>query len=288
MEKEKQVILKEINMVTDDPRQHQWILFQKEVFDKHPAKNPTYGTVKAVKAVSRKTLVDYYRKHYCANNMIVTISGNVGNIKGKVEQYFGKIKSKKTNPRKIVNEPLSRKTKKFVEKRVTKNSYMVLGYRTVSRLHRDSYALDVIQGILGRGQSGWMFNEIRNKRGLAYQVGLMLEHEKDYGFFAVFCGLHKNKIEEAKKIILEQFKKLQKIDGKILNESKTFIEGSFTLQMEDNFSVSDSNGYWETIKDAKLGDNYVNNIKKVSLKDVKKAAKKYLNDKYTLVVIEQK
>ena len=60
IEKEKQVILKEINMVTDDSRLHQWILFQKALFEKHPAKNPTYGTVEAIKGLDRKYVADYY------------------------------------------------------------------------------------------------------------------------------------------------------------------------------------------------------------------------------------
>ena len=65
IEKEKKVVLKEINMVTDDPRQHQWILFQKNLFEKHPAKNPTYGTVQAVKNINREVINDYYIKYYC-------------------------------------------------------------------------------------------------------------------------------------------------------------------------------------------------------------------------------
>ena len=288
MEKEKKVILKEINMVTDDPRQHQWVLFQKNVFDKHPARNPTYGTKEAVGAVSRNTLLDYYKKYYSSKNMVVSVVGNVDEIKEKVSEYFGDVNSGKTVLRKTIKEPKQLKSKKFVEKRSIQNSYMVLGYKTVSRLEKDSYVFDVIKGILGRGQSGWMFNEIRNKRGLAYQVGVMLEHEKDYGYFAVFCGLDKGKIEEAKKIILEQFRKLEKIDEKVLDEAKTYIEGHYALIMEDNHEMADNLAYYETIKDSKLANTYIKNIKKVSVKDVKRVAKDYLNNNYTLVVIRQK
>lgn len=288
IEKEKRVILKEINMVTDDPRQHQWVLFQKNLFEKHPSKNPTYGTVETVKSFDRDIVRDYYNKHYLPNNMIISVVGNVDNVKEKIGKYFGNLKPKKLSTREILKEPLQTKTKKFVEKRKTFNSYMVLGYKTVPRIHKDSYIFDVIASILGRGQCGWIFDEIRNKRGLAYQVGIQNENEIDYGAFAVFANLDKKNIEKAKEIILEQFKKLQNISKTEFEEAKTFIEGNHTLNLEDNFHAADNIGFWEMIKDASLAKDYIKNIKKVEINDVKRAAKKYLNKNYTLVVIEQK
>ena len=71
-------------------------------------------------------------------------------------------------------------------------------------------------------------------------------------------------------------------------EAKTYIEGSNALQIEDNFQRADLLAFWETIKDAKLADSYLEKIKNVTINDVKRVAKKYLNSRYTLVVIEQK
>ena len=287
IEKEKKVILKEINMVTDDPRLHQWILFQKALFEKHPAKNPTYGSVEAVKRFDRNHVSDYYFSHYIPNNMVIAIVGNVSDVKEKIERYFGKLKPKKILRRPSVNEPCQTKMKKFIEKKKTLNSYMVLGYKTTSRTHADSYALDVIAAVLGRGQSGWMFDEIRNKRGLAYQVGINTEHESDYGMFAVYTGLDKKNIGKAKEIILQQFRRLQKITANDLNEAKMYIEGNHALQMEDNFHHADNLAVWETIKDSRLAESYLKNIKKVSIGDVRKVAEKYFNKNYTMAVIEQ-
>ena len=245
IEKEKRVILKEINMVTDDSRLHQWILFQKNLFEKHPAKNPTYGNAGAVKSFDRKHVAGYYFSHYIPNNMIVSVVGNAGGVSGKIKRYFGNLKPKKLVKRGEVKEPLQKQIKKFVEKRKTNNSYMVLGYKTMPRLHKDSYVFDIIAGILGRGQSGWVFDEIRNKRGLAYQVGVNSESEIDYGMFAVYAGLDRKNIEEAKKIILQQFRRLEKLSQNDLEEAKTYIEGSHTLETEDNFSRADKLVFWE-------------------------------------------
>ena len=288
MEKEKKVILKEINMVTDDPRQHQWIIFHKNLFEKHPAKNPTYGSKETVKAITREALMSYFGKYYLPNNMIVSVVGNVNGAKNKISKYFSDMNPKQVLQRKTIKEPKQDNSKKFVEKRKINNSYMVLGYKTASRLDNDSYVLDVVYGILARGQSGWLFDEIRNKRGLAYQVGAMHETEKDHGYFAVYTGLDKSNIEKARKIILEQFKRLQNLSRKELEEAKTYLEGNHALTIEDNFHLADNNAYWESIKDSSLAKNYLKNIRKVTIDDIKRVAKKYFNNNYTLVVIEQK
>jgi len=288
LEKEKQVIMKEINMITDDSRLHQWILFHKTLFEKHPAKNPTIGYAKTVKRLDRKHVADYYFSHYIPNNMIISVVGNVSDVKEKIGKYFGHLKPKKLITRRQIKEPLQTKIKKYIEKKKTLNSYMVLGYKTLPRLHKDGFVFDVIGAILGRGQSGWIFDEIRNKRGLAYQVGVNNESEIDYGIFAVYTNLDKKNMEKAKKIILQQFRRLEDLNEKDLNDAKTYIEGNHTLETEDNFHHADSLAFWEAIKDAKLADSYLKNIKKVSVEDVKRIARKYLNDKYTLVVIEQK
>ena len=288
IEKEKQVVLKEINMVTDDSRLHQCILFQKALFERHPARNPTYGAVETVKRFGRKQVAGYYFSHYIPNNMIISVVGNASNAKEKLEKYFGSLKPGKKIERAKVKEPLQKKSKKFVEKKKTLNSYVVLGYKTVPRIHKESYVFDVIASILGRGQSGWMFDEIRNKRGLAYQVGVNNENESDYGIFAVYAGLDKKNIEKAKEIMLRQFKRLEKLNENDIEEAKTYIEGSYALETEDNFKHADELAVWESIKNAKLAGSYLKNIRKVTISDVKKAAKKYLNKNYTLVVIEQK
>jgi predicted Zn-dependent peptidase len=286
--KEKKIVLREIDMVTDDPRQHQWILFQKTLFDKHPSKNPTYGTVKTVKSISRKELLDYYKAYYVPNNMIISVVGNIDNVKDKVQIYFGSLKPKKVPDRNLVIESSNSKPKAFAEKRNMQNSYIVLGYKSPIRLHKDSYTFDVIHGILGRGQSGWIFDEIRNKHGLSYQTGVQFESEDDYGTFSVFAGLDKNNIIKAKKLILQQFKRLQKITPKDLNEAKTYIEGHYALEMEENFQYADALAYWELIKDASMSKDYLKQVTKVTVNDVKRVAKKYLNKNYTFVVIEQK
>ena len=288
IEKERKVILKEINMVTDEPRFHQWILFQKTLFKKHPTKNPAYGSEKAVRKLTRKDLLNYYKTFYKPNNLIISIVGNVKDVKNKVSNHFQDLKSSKLKKIKKIKEPKQTKPIKKIEKKKLLSSYMILGYKTPKRSDKDSYTLDVVYAILGRGQSGRLFDEIRNKRGLAYEVGAQHESGIDYGFFAVYLNTDKKNINKIKKITLNEFEKLKKINNKDLEEAKTYLEGSYTMENEDNFQFADKLAFWQMIKDANLAKDYINKIKKVTKTDIKKAVDKYLNKNYTLTVLQQK
>ncbi len=288
IEKERKVILKEINLHKDDPRFHQWVLFAGVLFKKHPARLPTYGTVKAVKAVDRKSLLRYYQRHYVPNNMVLSVVGNFGkDVRGRIEESFKDFKPVGLSKAKKVIEPKQIKVEIGREKRKTLSSYVVMGYKTPCRTERDSYVLDVIRAILGRGQSGKIFDEIRNKHALAYEVGVHHDPSSDYGFFAVYLNTDKYKIKKAIKIILSEFENLRKLTSKELAEAKGFLIGQHKLESESTRDLADELGYWESIKDAGLLDSYIKEIKKVSKKDILRVAKRYLTKNYALAVVEQ-
>jgi len=288
IEKERKVIVKEIDLVTDEPRFHQWILFQKTLFRKHPTRNPAYGSKEAVRKLTRKDLIDYYNAYYKPNNIIVSVVGNVNDVKNKVGKYFEDLKKIKLIKLKKIKEPKQTRPIKKTEKKNLLSSYMVFGYKTPKRAEKESYVLDVAYAILGRGQSGRMFDEIRNKRGLAYEVGVQHESAADYGFFAVYLNTDKKNINKIKKIILQEFEKLKKIKNKDLEEAKTYLEGSYTLENEDNIQMADKLAFWETIKEAGMAKDYIKKIKRITKKDLIKAVDNYLNKNYTLAVLEQK
>ena len=98
-----------------------------------------------------------------------------------------------------------------------------MGFKTVPRNHKDSYTLDVINGVLGRGQSGRMFTEIRAKKALAYDVGTQHLADIDFGYFAIYATIDKKNLALVKKMILAELEKLKTINQKDLNEAKTFI-----------------------------------------------------------------
>jgi predicted Zn-dependent peptidase len=287
IEKERSIIIDEIRMVTDQPRFHQWIFFAKTLFQKHPAKNPTYGTVEAVRSVKRKDIMSYYSSYYAPNNMIISIAGDIPELKEKLNSCFGKYSAKKIPELKKITEPAQKKPKTAKERRKLSNSYLVFGYKTVPRLHKDSYVLDLLRAILGKGQSGKLFYEIRTKLGLAYEVGVHHDPSTDYGFFAVYCGTDKKNIIKVRDTIIKELK-LDYLDEDMIHEAKDYIEGSFLLQNEDTHDSADQAAYWALVGAPQGYREYIKNIKSVKKEDITRVAKKYFTKNYTLAVLEQK
>lgn len=286
IKKEKNVVLKEITMIYDEPRYHQWILMQQNLFEKHPCKYPTYGDVRVIKSLNRKKVLDFFTKYYVPNNMVVSIVGDAPKWKKKIEKYFV-FKKGKVQKTTFPVEPLLKKNKKVFLKKNIFNTHLVLGFKTVSRAHPDSYVLDVINGILGRGQSGKMFTEIRSKRGLGYDVGTQVLSDNSFGYFAAYAIIDKKNITLVTDLMLEEIRLLNNVTPEEVKEAQDFIEGDYLLEIEDTQKVADQILFWEQVKGAALMEEYLKKIKKVTVNDVKRVAEKYFKH-YAQVVLEGK
>lgn len=283
VEKERKVILEEINMINDSPHNYQWILFQKTLFKKHPTKNPIAGFRNTVQNITRQDIIDYHKNYYSSNNMTVIVSGLDG-VTDQIKKEFGSLKVQKTPEFKQVEEPKQVK-EEVVEKKQLEQSYLVLGYKTVPRSHKDSYVLDVIQAILAKGQSSRLFNELRIKKGLAYNLGAENEVNKNYGYFAMYAGVHKSHLNEVKQIFLEQ-SKLNGLTNQEIKDAITYIEGHVSLELEMNKENVDWIAFWNSI-DFKKIDSYINTIKKITKQDIQRVVKAYFNNPVS-VILEQK
>ena len=284
--KEKKVVLDEINLITDDPKFHQFVLFLRTMFARHPTRNPIYGSKESILAVTRNDVVDYFNRWYVPNNMILTIVGGVDNPLAKIQRYFSKMKPRKLPALKFPKDRIAR-NRHGVERRKTMQSYLVLGFNAATRDHPDSFVFDVIRSILARGQSGRLFREIRTKRGLVYDVGALYDASKSYAYFAAYLSTNKSNIETCKNLILDEIDKLKDISARDLAEAKTYLEGEFLLLNEDNSRHADNMCMWEAFDRAEIVNRYLSEIKKVSKNDIARIVRKYLKN-YAMSVIEQK
>ncbi len=285
--KNRKIIVDEINMINDDPRAYQWILFNMFLYKKHMLRYPPYGDTQVVKSMTKNKLTSYFNRYYAPNNMVIAISGNTNNPTKLIKKYFGDMRKTKVSKRKTIKEPKQKKTIKKVKKD-TGNSYYVLGYKTVPKGHKDTHALEVIYAILSRGQSGRLFDEVRTKRGLVYDIGINNKMSIDTGNFAIFFNCNKSKLEQIKKVIFKEFEKLQNTTKKDLKDAKTFLEGEFLLSIEDNSAYCDTLTEWEAENNIKNLQSFLRKVKKVTEKDIARVAKKYFTKEFCLVGIEQK
>lgn len=286
IEKERNIILSELDIYNDSPTIYQWMLFQNKLFKKINAKNPIIGTKETVSKISREEILSYYKKHYTTKNLIITMTGKINNnIINVMEEKFRDFRFFNSPSPKILDEPRQIKKEEYTEKKALDHSYLMIGYKVVGRTSKDNYVLDVIKVILGVGGSSRLFDEIRLKRGLGYGVGAHYEGNLNYGYFVVFVTTEKKNLRICKKILLNEYEKIKNVAEKELEDAKNFIEGQFLLDSEDNFKRADLLSFWELIKDAKLYDSYIDEIKKVTKEDIKMVASKYFHKNYCCVII---
>ncbi len=285
IDKERKVIIEEINLWNDDPKAYQWELFQKTVYKNHPARFPVIGFKDTLKKTKRKDILKYYNKYYAPNNMIVIITGNFpDNAETDIKNYFGNLKPKKIQEKKFKEEKKQNKIIKRKEKKEVAHSYLIIGYNTVNRSHPDSYVLDVLSVILGMGQSSRLFNEIRMKRGLSYNLGMQHDCNKTFGYIGAFVNTDHKNIEQCRNLILQEFK-LNNLTDKEVEEAKNMVEGLLLLRNEDTKELAMSLGRWEFFGKAENFYDYVTRIRKVTKEDVLRIAEKYLNKNYTEILI---
>lgn len=287
-EKERKVVLEEIKMVNDQPSIYQWILFEKNIFRKHPTKNPVYGRVDSVKSITPAKMRNYFEKWYVPTNITLSLVGDVRSLIPKLEKYMGSNKRKSCPNTKRVIEPKDLKPKVVTEHRKINQSYVIMGYKTIDRKHKDSVVLDVIEAIFSKGLSGRINEEIRQKRGLAYSVGAEHESKKGYGFFAFYLNTEKKNVELCKKLILNEIDKLSNLTSAELNNAKDYMIGNTLVRNEDVRRQADNLAFWESIGDAKQAKEYLKLIKKVTVQDVIRVRNKYFKNNYTMVKLESK
>jgi len=284
IEKEKKVILNEIDMINDEPRFFQWVLLESTLYSKsNPFVSPVYGHKDDVRSFGKNMLFDYHSRFYVPNNIVITIIGNIDNPSKLIEKGFSKRKKPITRHPFSSPKPFSRPFVVQKQKQI-QQSYMLMGFNTCSTKNKDSIALDVIRAHLGRGFSGSLFEEIRNKHGLAYELGVVNETKINFGYFAIYLNASPENIPVVQKIIFEEIEKIEQLTQSQLNVAKSYLEGEFALMYEDPQRLADILGFLELVGNADIFHDYVKTLKKLQLKDIIEVKRKYLKNPAIILI----
>jgi predicted Zn-dependent peptidase len=241
VERERMVILEELKMYLDQPQDYVHSLFEAIMWPGHPLGRDIIGTVESISSTSRDDLIAYVKDHYRLPNLVMGVAGAV-----EPNRVVEVIQSRLTLPE-VVNGaayqeapgPLS-KPAVLLHRKKTEQAHMCLGTRAISYLDPDRYALDLLNTVLGEGMSSRLFLEIREKRGLAYDVHSYTSKHKDGGYFAVYVGVDPNKAEEALQAVLGELRKAadELIPEEELVKAKEFTKGRLRLGLEGTNSLA--------------------------------------------------
>jgi predicted Zn-dependent peptidase len=290
IEKEKGVIIEEINMIYDHPMSYVQTLWTKLLYGDQPAGWDIAGTKETVSKMNREKLIDYMEKQYVAKNTIISIAGNFNEklAISKVKKYFSKIKEKKPIGKPKVIEK-QEKPEVLLNFRQTDQTHLCLGVRTFNLFHPQRYALDLLAIILGGMMSSRLFIEVRSKLGIAYYINTNSEMNPDTGFLFTQTGLDNKNVEKGILTILKEYKKIseKKVPNSELKKAKDYLKGKTTLLLESSDAQASFYAAQEILEKKILTPKEVfKKIDKVTPEDILKVAKEIFRpEKLNLALI---
>lgn len=268
-EKEKKVILEEIKMYNDNPRARAQEKLISNLYDE-PFGIGIIGTKKSVSELSRDRVKEIYWGAYNPENYIVSVVGN-GDFE-EICNYFEK--NFEGTGKKVKKKEIKKRNSGGMEERAgIDQANFFFGIHAPLEEEKENYVLHVLDAYLAYGMSSRLFIEIREKRGLAYAVGSSLESEKDYAFYEIYVGTTKDKVDEVKKIILEEFGKIKDMTEEDLQKAKETAVGLRKISSEESKDVMKELAVSEMVGNVEDYYKYEEKINSVTLKEVKKLAK---------------
>ncbi len=279
VEKEGKVILEELKMRRDNPHIHT-LDSLKETLYEEPFGLSAGGEAEIVKKIKREDIVKRHSQTYIPKNSILCVVGN--NTFEEVLKFAEEFCIDKKGE--VVKMPkIEKKLLKKVEKRENlQQTNVAFGFHAPYEDKKLVYAIEVFSAILGEGMSSKLFTEVREKRGLVYSVRSEYELGRNYGYFLIWAGTDKTKLEEVEKICTEQYKKMKDVTPEELREAKIQVLGNKDVKSEDSEDAAVSLIFSELKGDARDYYNFEKNINAVTLSDIKKLAENLKYSKFVL------
>ncbi|WP_141433463.1 pitrilysin family protein [Bacillus sp. 03113] len=286
LNKEKNVVYEEIKMYEDTPDDIVHDILSKAVYEDHALGFPILGTENTLKTFKANTLKEYMYKHYNPENVVVSIAGNINEdfIK-EVENYFGDYKGGENKS--VISNPKFH-SNRIIRKKETEQAHLCIGFNGLEIGNDDMYQLICLNNILGGSMSSRLFQEVREKNGLAYSIFSYHSAFQDNGIISIYGGTGANQVDLLYKTIQETLDILKQdgISDKELKNSKEQLKGSLMLSLESTNSRMSRNGKNELMLGRHRSmDEIVMEIDSVSKQAVNEMAHKIFNDEYSIALI---
>ncbi|MDD2258096.1 insulinase family protein [Candidatus Falkowbacteria bacterium] len=289
IEREKGVIVEELNMYEDNPLFKIEDLFESCLYGDSPAGRDVGGTVANVKLFKRPDFVKYFSRQYGANSSTLVLAGRLPkNYLNLAKKYF--LAFPKNNWRdKVKVKELQKKPQLLAKYKKTDQTTLSLGVRAFPSGHKDEFVLKVLAVILGGSMSSRLFSEIREQRGLAYSVRTSAEIYTDTGYLTTTSGIRLGKEAAAVKVILDNYRLLstELVSESELRRTKDMYKGRLAISLESSDSLANWYGNQAVIKKPlTTPEEYLKKIEAVSALDLRRVARKiFKNENLNLALI---
>jgi predicted Zn-dependent peptidase len=274
IEREKKVVVEEIKMVEDTPDDLVHEIFTQGFWADHPLGRPILGTKETVESFTSDLLRDYFKKAYTPQNLIVSAVGNLehGRVRDLVAEKFGSLAS--------LGEAVPEDAPRVVPQILIRNkeleqSHLCVGTSSYPQNHDDRHSSYVLNTLLGGSMSSRLFQNVREKRGLAYAVFSGLSAYRDAGSFTIYAGCSNEAVGEVVDLVVEELKNVKQapVPPAELQRSKDHLKGSLMLSLENTASRMSHLARQEIYFDRQFGlDETLQGIERVTSDDVQRVA----------------
>ena len=277
IEKEREVILEEIRMYEDTPGQIVHDLFSQLLWPRHPLGMLLSGTIDTVRRITREDLIQYWRRMYQPRHLVVSCAGAVepDDFLRQVRDTFGRMRGRSMHGFPRAPRPRRRPQVRVWNKR-TEQTHLCVGTYAIPRTHPDRFALELLHVLLGANMSSRLFREVRERRGLVYEIGTQIKRFHDTGAFVVYAGCDTGKLTATIQTILTELARIRR--GRIprteLKRAKEYYAGQLLMGLEDTMDHM----LWAGEQTATLGrvakpETLLAYLAKVTERDIQRVAR---------------
>ena len=289
IEKERGVILEELNMYQDTPMYQIGWNFERLVFGDQPLGWDQIGTKELIKGVNNEDFMKYRNELYTPDNLVVAVAGNVEHDDAvkMVQKYFEMEEAKKAYDFDEYREMDGGKV--HLTEKKTEQAHVAVGFPGYAATHKDHWVKRLIAVILGGNMSSRMFLGVREAKGLSYYIHTSTDNYQDTGAIVTNAGVDLKRIDEAIEGIIHEYKLLRDegVSEAELNKSKAYLRGRLVLNLEDSEEFAHMLAKYELLYgEVKTIDQVLKMIDAVKVEDIKRVAEDlFVADKMKLAVI---
>ncbi len=280
VEKERTVILEEVKMYKDLPQHYVYDLLDGLMWPKQPIGLSIIGTAESVGSITCNDLTVYQRSHYTAANIVVSAAGDLSHrqLCRRLESIFCRHKTGNVYAVQPARE-IQDKPNLFIYDKGTEQTHLALGFHSFQRDHPLKHAVSLLHIILGGNMSSRLFEQIREKRGLAYEIGVNVKRFSDTGAFIVHAGIDNSKVVEAVKLIMTELAKPKQglVSPGEFKRAKEFYLGQLMLALDDVMDVMLWTGETAVMLDRIITlQEIIREVGRVTRDDIRKVARMIL------------
>ncbi len=291
VETQRNVIYNELNGDLDDPTQLLHNTFYQTAFRKHPVRFPVGGCAELLAELTRDNLVEFYKQHYAANNLVFVASGDFSTLEmlDKISNAFEKFPKRRLPPVELPLEPPQSAPRRAERTMDVEMAYLGMGYHTVDINHADAVPLDVISTLLGSGECSRLVKCLKDQQQIAHSVDVWSETPHyDAGCFSVDMEVEIENLERAETALTEQMEclKSEPVTASELNRAKTIDESEYLFMLQ----TAEERGTIFGVDELTTGDydyhqKYLQKLHAVTSEDIQRVAQTYLREENLTTVV---